>query len=734
MTIKGKSETVVKFLIYFVVVVLLNIAGLRLFYRVDLTEDGLYSLSEDSRQAVSDLSEPLTIKVFFTRNLPAPHNGTEQYLHDLLEEYALYANRYFNYRFYNVSTEIGDMDAAALENQKQAKEYGIHPVQIQHIEKDEIKFQKAYMGMVLINGDLVERIPTITDTDGLEYRITSAIRKLNNKVSALLRLKEPIDIRLYLSSSLKTVAPYIRLTDIDGLPEKIEEIVGELNSKHFGKLKYSRIDPSSDIHREDELRQYNVMYLKWPEIQQDHIPAGKGAIGLVMIHGEKAVSIPLINVMRLPLIGTRYSMVDINQLSRTIEENIESLININEDIGYLVSHQALSPSPPQAADPMAGRGMDDISFFRNLLSRNYTIKDVDLKKDDALDTFNCLIIGRPLDPFTDYELFKIDQFLMRGKSLAVFLDAFKEVTPPGQQMMMNRGSTHVPVKTGLEKLLAHYGIEIKPSFVMDKNCYNQQIQTRFGGGERPIYFAPIIQNENIAHDLDFMKNIKGLVVMKASPLLVKDEYLEQNDIIAHKLFSSSPESWEMTAPVNLMPMMIHPPISEDKYNDFALAYLLEGSFPSYFADKPIPEKKTGQEQNPDKEEATKASPDPALPDITGEGMKISKGQPGRIFLVASSELLKNNLLDEEGKSANATFLLNVIDALNGRNQTAVMRSKEQRFNPLYETGAGVKTFVKSFNIAGLPIMVVIFGIIVWFARRSRKKRIRMIFKKSLSSS
>jgi hypothetical protein len=38
--------------------------------------------------------------------------------------------------------------------------------------------------MVLIHGDLIEQVPTITTTDGLEYRITTAIQKMNNKISA----------------------------------------------------------------------------------------------------------------------------------------------------------------------------------------------------------------------------------------------------------------------------------------------------------------------------------------------------------------------------------------------------------------------------------------------------------------------------------------------------------------------------------------------------------------------
>ena len=50
-----------KFIIYFIVVVLLNIAGITLFFRMDLTSNRVYSLSAASRNVVATLSEPLTV-------------------------------------------------------------------------------------------------------------------------------------------------------------------------------------------------------------------------------------------------------------------------------------------------------------------------------------------------------------------------------------------------------------------------------------------------------------------------------------------------------------------------------------------------------------------------------------------------------------------------------------------------------------------------------------------------
>ena len=740
-----RSGKYVKFIAYAALVILLNVAGLTLFARIDLTGNHIYSLSKASREAVKVLSEPLTLHVFFTRNLPAPHNSTERYLHDLLAEYAVLAGKNFNYRFYDVSPEDGTPQSAKIENQKLAESYGVQPVQIQAVESDEVKFQKAYMGLVLIHGDLVERIPAITSTDGLEYQITTAIQKLTNKVSVLLALKDPIQVKLYKSSAMDAIAPYMGLDSLPSLNSEVESVVKKLNSQLYGKLSYSFLDPSADPKLESDIKTHQIMSLKWPELSNGKIPAGQGAIGMVMQYGAKSVSIPLLHVIKIPIIGTQYQLAEMTAVEEAMNHQVETLIGINEALGYLADHG----TPNLYGSPMA-RGQqgapEDVDVFRNLVSKTYSFKDVQLQEQTVLDGYNCLVIAGPTQPFTDYDLFLIDQYLMKGKNLAVFLDAFKE--GGGQQNMFTpQGPQMVPLNTGLEKLLEHYGIGIKPVMVMDENSFKQQVPPQYGGGERHIYFAPLIKNDQINKDYPFMESIKGLVAFKMSPLLANSDKLTQNGVKANLLFSSSLKSWEMKAPLNLNPLFIQPPAASDKMAAQPLAYILEGEFPSYFAGKPIPEKPqpekspTGQDETEDPEDSEKA-PNPEAPastadaaksadlsKIEGEGSVISKGQPGKIFIMASSEMLKDNILDEAGRSPNAVFILNVLDYLNNHQDIATMRAKEQRFNPLVDMSPSAKTAVKSLNIAGLPVLVVLAGIVVWLRRKSRRRQIQQMFQK-----
>jgi ABC-type uncharacterized transport system involved in gliding motility auxiliary subunit len=183
--------------------------------------------------------------------------------------------------------------------------------------------------------------------------------------------------------------------------------------------------------------------------------------------------------------------------------------------------------------------------------------------------------------------------------------------------------------------------------------------------------------------------------------------------------------------INLTPMFIRPPEDPAEMKSRPLAVIVSGEFPSYFAGRPIPEKPAPQGADSLSSGAAGepgAAPGPSE-GIEGRLEKLEKGQPGKLVVFGTAQLLKNNVLDEGGQSTNATFIMNLLDHLNDRDEYAAMRSKMQRYNPLRESSGAVKTFVKSFNIAGLPVLTALFGVAVWLKRKSRKRAIEMMFRK-----
>ena len=324
---------------------------------------------------------------------------------------------------------------------------------------------------------------------------------------------------------------------------------------------------------------------------------------------------------------------------------------------------------------------------------------------------------------------------MQGKSVAVFLDRFREVANQNQQMFgMGNQPVYLPLQTGLEKWLAHFGLQAAPSYVLDKECYVSKDQFQ---GEMPIYFAPMIQNEAIDHDLPFMKNIKGLIGLKLSPLEYQTAELEKKGLTAYTLFRSSTKAWEMKDRINLMPMMIQPPADEKGFKSYPLAVLLEGSFSSYFAGKALPEppQETKEEPSGTKAEgeagAQEKKPEDAPKRVEGPLRHvqplIAQGKPGKLLLIAGSDMLSDQLLDDEGVSPNGVFLMNVLDHLNGRGDMAVMRGKDQKLNPIQPASPTTRMALKVFNVGGIPVAIIILGLMVWAGRRNRRRKIQALY-------
>ena len=713
---QGLKVRSLRTVLYLAVVVLINVVGLSQYVRVDLTEDKMYSLSEVSKQAVSSLAEPLTIKAFFSKDLPPPYNTTERYLRDLLSEYGLHANTNFNYSFYDVSPENP-------ENQNLAQSFGIRPVQVQVVQEDELKYKNAYMGLVLIHGDAVEKLPTISSTSGLEYKLTSTMEKLKNKVSALLNLEEPVQVTLYLSPSLQKVAPHVGLDELSSLPDRLSSITEDLNKENYGKIEYDFVDLSTRENFSQIVERYDLQALEWPAFDTAGLEAGQGAIGLVLEHEGEHRTLSLLNIFQLPLLGTQYNLVGQSQLEELINSNLQTMLGINQDLGYLASH-----GTPSINRMTRSSRSDQLSLqaFKALTSETYNLKEVTLGQGGIPEGLGSLVMAGPEEAFSEYELYQIDQALMRGTNLAVFLDSFSQKTTP-QQQRMGRPPQYEPNRTGLEKLLNHYGLDLEEAIVLDENCFKQQLPQSRGGGQQPIYFAPIIQNQNINHDLPFMNNIKGLVTLKNGPVKLRESVLEEQGLNGQALFSSSEKSWTMSGRINLNPMLISPPSSDDEQFSRPLAAMVEGEFTSFFKGKPIPEKET-EDQAAQESNGTEVTPEAELQSkMAASGTRLDQGRPAKIVLIGSSALLSDQVLDAEGQSPNSAFVMNIMDALNGRQAMASLRSKVQQFNPLNETSSATKAAIKSTNIIGLPILVVLTGLIVLVRRSSRKRQIKQMF-------
>ena len=220
MNIKNKNSFIIFSIVLLVGLVLLNLTSRDIFTRIDLTDYKMYSLSSSSKNIVSKLDDRLTMKVYFSENLPNELGNTRRYLQDILEEYRA-ASDEINFYFHNPQS---DKDL-----EEQARKDGIQPVQMQAIENDEMVVKKVYLGMVLLYEDKKEILPVIQTTTGLEYMISTKIKSLinaNKKTVAFLNLDKNKEIKAEtLSSQLNEHYNFRKINIGDDIPENVDVLL-----------------------------------------------------------------------------------------------------------------------------------------------------------------------------------------------------------------------------------------------------------------------------------------------------------------------------------------------------------------------------------------------------------------------------------------------------------------------------------------------------------------------------
>ncbi len=153
------------------ILVVANLVSREVFFRLDLTEDKQYTLSQATRDILADLNDPVTVKAFFSQDLPPNVAKTQEDFRDLLIEYSNLSKGMVVYEFINPNENE--------EKEQEAIAAGIRPVVINVREKDQIKQQKAYLGAQISLGEGTEVIPFMEPGGGMEYALTTSIKKLS---------------------------------------------------------------------------------------------------------------------------------------------------------------------------------------------------------------------------------------------------------------------------------------------------------------------------------------------------------------------------------------------------------------------------------------------------------------------------------------------------------------------------------------------------------------------------
>ena len=172
-----------------VLLLLLNLAGNFFFHRFDLTKDQRYTLSETSLNIVSQVTEPLYIKIYMQGDLPAEFKRLQQETRQLLEEFQAY-NKNISFEFINpLENEDSSMD-----NIKNLYSKGLTPVNITVDDKGKqsqamvFPWAIAYYKNKEVNIPLLKNIMGASTTEKvigsvqhLEYSIAEALNRISTE-------------------------------------------------------------------------------------------------------------------------------------------------------------------------------------------------------------------------------------------------------------------------------------------------------------------------------------------------------------------------------------------------------------------------------------------------------------------------------------------------------------------------------------------------------------------------
>ena len=664
------------FALFIVFLLLLNIVSYNSFFRLDLTEPKSYSLSKPSKQVVKNLQEPLTIRVFFDKNLPTPYNSVAQYVEDLLAEYDGVANKNFS---------VINMDLSKEESLAMASDYGLSQIQIQEIKNNEVGFKQVYMGLVLSYGDSIETLDSITSTEGFEYKLTTKISKMISTADTLANLKqdEKINVTLYFSPVLKNMG----ISGCAELEEIVETSFKEVNKQNKDRLDYKVVNPS-ESETIEFVQKYGIQAIQYKSENQQKV----AALGLVVEYNDDFRVIPV--QIERSLFG--YVVSGLETIGESINESLQSLMSNVQSIGYVTGHGELSLQDERQA-----------LNFNKMVSAHYQIEELNLVEKDIPMNMSCIVINGPKADFAEEELYKIDQFVMRGGNIMFFVDSLVE-----QGGSPYQAAEYVPNELNIDKLLNKYGVKRNYDYVMDTNCYSTSSSEY---GKMNLYWAPIMQKDQLAKKSVITQNLGYLIFLQNGSLDISGAENNSN-LKSTVLVKSSPESWAQSERIMLNPIFMTPP-EAGNFASQNLAVMIEGKFDSAYTEKPKFE--TSDESAEATENQTKGENQ-----LTTENHLASAKLPGKIFVTGSSYVTTYQILDGQDTSPISMFFLNVIDYLNGNEEVCTMRTKGLGINVLTIKSPALATIAKYFNQFGLVILVAVAGLIVVRSRAKRRKQIR----------
>ncbi len=274
-------------------------------------------------------------------------------------------------------------------------------------------------------------------------------------------MKQKMQVDAYVAKGLPKLDAFVR---------DLRDLLQEYKDASGGQFDYKLIE-AKDEDQKKAAKDAGIVEQQMGEASETEDEKGaitQGYMGLVFKYGSEKDVIPALSPDRSD--GLEF------WISNKLRELSDKADNIKHKIGVLTGHDEIKLSDANLV-PSAHGGKGP--SVKDILSQNfkfYELIDVDLKGGDSSidDSLDGLVITQPGKDLTEKELRRIDEFVLKGKSLAVIASS---VNVKERDATMNATlSAH-----GLDKLLTGYGIEMRKDVVLDFNhAFNILVPTESG--------------------------------------------------------------------------------------------------------------------------------------------------------------------------------------------------------------------------------------------------------------
>ncbi|MHB8135769.1 MAG: Gldg family protein [Anaerolineaceae bacterium] len=564
--------------------------------RLDLTAQKEFTISQITKDLVSNLQEPLLIRAYISEKTHPLLSPLAPQIKDMLREYEIAARGQIETE---VIDPINDAEAETEANQT----YGIKPSAFQIAGRNESSIVNAYFdilvrygdqSVILTLNDLIDVTSSSTEISvqlkNLEYSLTSAIKKVvygfQSIDSILSTMEEPINLTLFISQSL------LPTNEVE-IANTIIQVANSIQEQSKEKFVFQIVDPDTQgatISRQQLIDEYGIEPYPVALFSSDTY-----FFHLLLQNGDQSQII--------------YPPTTANEAE--IRTSIESALKRTAS-GFLKVVGLWVPQSTVTQD-MFGNYQQPISTYtsiRQKIEENYEIKDIDLSTGYIPDNIDVFVLIAP-ESLTEVEQFAVDQYLMRGGSVIMALSPYKLDLD-----QINSYLKLTPIDNGMAPLLESYGITLSKELVMDEQNapFPVLVNRNVGGAQvqeiqaiQYPYFIDVRQNGMDKENM-IVSDLATVSMNWASGItLDADKNKDRKTTI---LLSSSPNSW-LTSNTSIQPdYTTYPQTGFEtgtELSSYPLAVLVEGKFNSFFSDKVIPSKVKTNEDGTTTTEAVASS-------------------------------------------------------------------------------------------------------------------------------